>query len=148
MDLSTTGLCLSPASAVDLHLHTIYSDGRWTPETLLDHLRRKQFSLAAITDHDRTDTLAGIQQLALDKGVPVLVGVEMTTTWHGELVDLLCYGFDPHHNALSGLAQDLLRRQQENTQAVCAALRRQGCAFPPGALPVLLATPSAQQPHA
>lgn len=36
--LSTTGLHLAAEAAIDLHLHTTYSDGRWTPEPLLDYL--------------------------------------------------------------------------------------------------------------
>ncbi len=148
MNLSTTGLRLAADSAIDLQLHTTYSDGRWTPEPLLDHLLREQFGLAAITDHDRPDTVAAIQQLALDKHLPVLVAVEMTTTWHGELTDLLCFGFDPNHNALNELAQDLLRRQQENTREVYENLQRQGYALSPDALPAILVKPSSQQPHA
>ncbi|MEW5871317.1 MAG: PHP domain-containing protein [Chloroflexota bacterium] len=148
MNLSTTGLHLAADAAVDLHLHTVYSDGRWTPELLLDHLLGEKFALAAITDHDRTDTVVAIQKLALEKRLPVLVGAEMTTTWKGELVDLLCYGFDPEHNALSELTQDLLRRQQENTREVFAYLLQQGLALPPEALPALLAKPSAEQLHA
>jgi predicted metal-dependent phosphoesterase TrpH len=148
MNLSTTGLSLPADSAVDLHLHTTYSDGRWTPEPLLDYLLREQFALAAISDHDRADTVAGIQQLALDKHLPVLVAVEMSATWKGDMTDLLCYGFDPDHYALNDLAQDLLRRQQENTREVYQNIQRQGYAFPPDALPALLAQPSSQQPHA
>jgi hypothetical protein len=149
MNLSTTGLKLAADAAIDLHLHTTYSDGRWTLEPLLDYLLREQFGLAAIADHDRADTVAAIQQLALDKHLPVLVAVEMTTTWKGELTDLLCFGFDPHHNALNDLAQDMLRRQQENTQQVYENLQRQGYALPPpDALPATLAQPSSQQPHA
>ena len=148
MTLSTTGLSLTADSAVDLHLHTTYSDGRWTPEPLLDHLLGEQFGLAAITDHDRVDTAAALQQLAVDKRLPLLVAVEMTATWHGELTDLLCFGFDPNHNALGGLAHDLLRRQQENTREVCDNLRRQGYPLSPEALPALLARPSSQQPSA
>jgi hypothetical protein len=148
MNLSTTGLRLAADSAIDLHLHTTYSDGRWTPEQLLDTLRREQFSLAAITDHDRVDTAAAIQQLARDKYLPVLVGVEMTTTWKGELTDLLCFGFDPDHTALNALAQDLLRRQQENTRQVYDNLQRQGYTLAPNGLSAVLAKPSAEQPHA
>jgi len=148
MNLTTTGLSLAADAAIDLHLHTTYSDGRWSPESLLDYLLREQFGLAAITDHDRTDTVAAIQQLALDKHLPVLVGAEMTTTWKGELTDLLCLGFDPDHNALNELCQDVLRRQQENTQQVYEKLRRKGYTLPPEALPALLAKPSAEQPHA
>ena len=148
MNLSTTGLRLVADSAIDIHLHTTYSDGRWTLEPLLDYLRREQFGLAAIADHDRADTVAAVQQLALDKGLPVLVAVEMTATWQGELVDLLCFGFDLNHNALNDLAQGLLRRQQENTREVYENLQRQGYALSPGALPAILAQPSSQQPHA
>jgi 3',5'-nucleoside bisphosphate phosphatase len=147
MNMSMTGLRLTADSAIDLHLHTTYSDGRWTPGLLLDYLIREQFGLAAITDYDRTDTVAGIQQLALDKHLPVLVGVEMTTTWKNELVDLLCYGFDPEQNALTDLTQDLLRRQQENTRQVFEYIQRQGYTLPPEALSAILAKPSAEQPH-
>jgi hypothetical protein len=143
-----TGLSLAADSVIDLHLHTTYSDGRWTLEPLLDYLLREQFDLAAIADHDRADTVAAIQQLALDKHLPVLVAVEMTTTWKGEMTDLLCFGFDPNHNALNDLAQDLLRRQQENTREVYENLQRQGYVLSPDALSAILAKPSSQQPHA
>ncbi|MBN1658804.1 MAG: PHP domain-containing protein [Anaerolineae bacterium] len=148
MNLSTKGLSLAADAAIDLHLHTLYSDGRWMPELLLDYLLRERFGLAAITDHDRTDTVAAMQQLARDKQVPVLVGVEMTTTWRGELTDLLCLGFDPTHDALNDLAQDLLRRQQENTREVYEKLQGQGYTLSPDALSALLAKPSSQQPPA
>ena len=116
MNLSTTGLRLAPDAAIDLQLHTTYSDGRWMLEPLLDYLLREQFGLVAITDHDCADTVVTIQQLALDKQLPVLVAIEMTTTWRGKMTDLLCFGFDPTRNTLNDLAKDLLRRQQENTR--------------------------------
>ena len=148
MNLSTTGLRLAADSAVDLHLHTTYSDGRWAPEALLDHLLDEQFDLAAIADHDRADTVATIQQLAMEKGVPVLVAVEMSATWKGELTDLVCYGFDPSSSALHDLSQDVSRRQQENTREVYENLLRQGYVLSSEALADVLATPSVQQPHA
>ena len=150
MNLSTTDLSLAADAAIDLHLHTIYSDGRWLPEELLDYLVREQFGLVAIADHDRADTAVALQQLAQAKHLPVLVAVEMTASWRGEMTDLLCFGFDPAHSALHELAQDLLRRQQENTREVYENIQRKGYALSqsPAALADLLAQPSAQQPHA
>jgi hypothetical protein len=148
MNLSTTGLCLAAGAAIDFHLHTTYSDARWTPEALLDHLHCEQFGLAAITDHDRADTAAAIQQLAQAKGLPVLVAVEMSAAWQGELVDMLCFGFDPQQPALDDLAQDMLRRQQENIRLVYANLQHQGITLPPAALASVLAQPGVQQLHA
>jgi histidinol phosphatase-like PHP family hydrolase len=57
----TTHLVLAQDAAIDLQLHTIYSDGTWTPEQLVDYLVSERFGLAAITDHDRVDTVASLQ---------------------------------------------------------------------------------------
>jgi len=148
MDSSTCPLVLAPDAPVDLQLHTTYSDGTWKPEQLLDYLIREQFGLAAITDHDRVDTIAAIQTLALEKHLPVLVAVEMSTLWQGKMTDILCFGFDSDQNALNDIAQDLLRRQRENTREVYQNLRRKGYTFPPypDELSAILTKPSPQQP--
>ena len=148
MHMSTTGLRLSADATIDLHLHTTYSDGRWAPEALLDHLRDERFALAAVADHDRAETSATVQHLALEKGVPLLVAVEMSSTWKGELVDLVCYGFDPDGSALHDLSRDVSRRQRENSREVYENLQRQGYALPPGALAEVLDKPNVVQPHA
>jgi predicted metal-dependent phosphoesterase TrpH len=156
MKSSMTQLVLAPDTAVDLHLHTIHSDGTWTPEQLLDHLAIEQFGLAAIADHDRVDTLASLQHLAKEKHLPVLAAVEMSTSWAGELTDVLCYGFDPEENELGTLAQDVLRRQQENTTQVFGRLLQQGFIFSgrPGQAPqhvdelaAILEKNNVAQPH-
>ncbi len=148
MSLSTTGLRLTPDAAIDLQMHTTYSDGSWTLESLFDHLLSEQFSLVAITDHDCVETAVTIQNLALEKQLPVLVAVEMSASWQDKMVDLLCFGFDPSSDSLNSLAQDLMHRQQENSKEVFENLERQGCHFSPDALPTILAKPSSQQPHA
>lgn len=79
MNLSTTHLVLAPDGAVDLQLHTTYSDGIWTPAQLFDHLASEQFAPVAITDHDRPDSAVALQRLAITAHLPVLVTVEMTT---------------------------------------------------------------------
>lgn len=148
MKLSTTNLTLSPDASVDLQLHTTYSDGIWTPEQIIDYLVREQFSLVAITDHDRVDTVAVLQQLALEKHLPILVAAEMSGSWQGGVTDVLCFGFDPAPNALSDLTRDVLQKQQENTREVCENLLRKGYTFHqhPEALSIILEKPAAQQP--
>jgi len=128
-------------------MHTTSSDGTWAPEQLIDYLVSERFGLVAITDHDRVDTAVMLQQLAAEKQLPILAAVEMSTSWRGELTDVLCYGFDPEQNELHDLAQAIARRQQENTREVCENLRKIGISFPQHELDTLLATPSAQQPH-
>lgn len=130
MILSTTDLTLSPDASIDLHMHTNFSDGRWPAEQLIDYLVSEGFDLVAITDHDRIDTMGVIQELAIQKRLPVLTGVEMTTQWNGVMGDILCYGFDPDNTELRGVADDVVKRQLENTLAVYEELRRKGYEFP------------------
>lgn len=152
MKLSTNGLVLASDAVVDLHTHTIYSDGTWLPDQLIAYAASEQFGLIAISDHDRVNTLVSLQQLALEKQFPVLVAVEMSASWKGEPVDVLCYGFDPENNALDDLAQDVARRQRENTLEVYENLRRKGYAFSEAELPdeiaAILDMPSSGHPFA
>ncbi len=129
-------------------MHTIHSDGNWQPEQLLNYLLGEQFGLAAITDHDRVDSVPAIQQLAAEKQMPLLAATEMTTTWQDGITDVLCYGFDPENShELNDLAQALLHAQQENTREVYENLCRKGYEQQPGELETILEKPSAQQPH-
>ena len=148
MKLSTTNIVLAHDAAIDLQLHTTYSDGVWTPEQLIDYLVYEQFNLAAITDHDRVDTIAALQQLALGRHLPLLVATEMSASWQGGVTDVLCFGFDTGPNALSELAQTVLQKQQENTREVYENLLRIGYTFHghPNALSAILEKPGAQQP--
>lgn len=98
---------LAADAAIDLQTHTLLSDGRWTPVALLDHAAQAQFSLLAITDHDRPDTVGALQELAQAAGVALLVAAEMTTTWRDGMVDVLCFGFDPAAQPLQAVARDL-----------------------------------------
>jgi len=126
----TTNLTLSPDATIDLHMHTTYSDGRWSAQQLIDFLVTEGFELVAVTDHDRVDTIAGIQELAAQQHLPVLAGVEMSTEWHGKMGHVLCYGFDPQQNYLLEITEMVVSRQLQNTYEVNEELRRKGYQFP------------------
>lgn len=125
----TTDLTLAPDAPIDLHMHTTYSDGRWPAQELIDYLVNEGFELVAVTDHDRVDTVASIQELAAQKQLPVLAGVEMSTEWHGKMGHVLCYGFDPQQNYLRAITEMVVGRQLDNTYEVYEELRRKGYEF-------------------
>jgi len=121
---------ISRDTAIDLQMHTTYSDGRWSAEQLFDYLAEEGFGLVAVTDHDRVDTVAGIQHLGDQKHVPVLAAVEISAQFHGKMADVLCFGFDPHDQALRAIADDVRQRQKDNAEGVYAELLRRGYHFP------------------
>lgn len=126
----TMNVELPPDAAVDLHMHTTYSDGQWPAERLLDYLVSEAFDLVSVTDHDRVDKVAEIQEAGKEKGLPVLSGVEMSTEWNGKMGDLLCFGFDPLHNELSTITAKIQQRRTENARNIYDNLQREGYEFP------------------
>jgi predicted metal-dependent phosphoesterase TrpH len=130
MALRPAGLVLTAEAAIDLQMHTTTSDGTWRPDQLLDYLAGEGFALVAVTDHDRVDQVAAVQELGAQRGIPVLAAVEMSTTWRGAPTDVLCYGFDPATNELGALGQAVVQRQRAINQEVYAELLRRGYTFP------------------
>ena len=119
-------------AAVDLQMHTTFSDGVWSARELLDYVANEGFEVIAVTDHDSPHTTAEIQRLAAlhHPDVHVLAAVEMSSSWDGELTDLLCFGFDPANNALTPLAERTRQLQRENVRETYDALLRKGYRFP------------------
>lgn len=85
-----------PARApVDLHLHTLASDGGWTPSALIDHLAGRCFRVAAVCDHDTQRSVVAAIELGKSRGVHVIPGVEVTCGWNDRQLHILCYGVRP-----------------------------------------------------
>src|SRR5262245_42653847 len=123
-------LTLAPDAAIDLHMHTTYSDGRWPAQQLIEYLASEHFDLVAVTDHNRVDKVAEIQALGAEKHLTILSGVEMSTVWNGKMGDLLCYGFDIESNELNSIIKNFAQIQQEKMYNIHEKLLRKGYTFP------------------
>ena len=84
---------------VDLHLHTTFSDGVYSPAQIVDLGKRSGLSAIAITDHD---TVAGVAPTrhAAGAALEVVAGVEITAEFRGRELHLLGYFFDPDNSKL------------------------------------------------
>lgn len=91
---SKNGALLAPDDSVDLHMHTVASDGRWTPEQLVNHLHENGFRVFAVADHDTMASVAEVVKLGSERGMHVVPAVEMTTRWEERQVHCLIYGVD------------------------------------------------------
>src|SRR5687767_5238835 len=78
---------------VDLHLHTTFSDGTYTPAQIVDLARRSGLSAIAITDHDTCAGVTPARQLA-GPNLEIINGVEITTEFRGRELHLLAYFVD------------------------------------------------------
>lgn len=88
-------LSLAPDDAVDLHLHTLASDGLWTPEGLIDHLAEGNFRVVSVCDHDTQRSVTAAMLIGAERGIRVIPGVEVTCRWDDRQWHILVYGIDP-----------------------------------------------------
>lgn len=78
----------------DLHIHTVASDGCWTPEQVVVEVQARGIGLFAVADHDSVASVRPAETLALQAGVAFLRGVEVSTSLDGHLFHMLAYGFE------------------------------------------------------
>jgi len=63
---------------VDLHIHSTFSDGNFTPEEIVKHAKKMSLAAIAITDHDNTDGTLFAIPAGNKLGVEVVPGVELS----------------------------------------------------------------------
>ncbi len=77
---------------VDLHLHTLASDGRLTPTQLVDLIASKGVTVAAISDHDTTDGVAeAVRAAAAHPNLEIIPAIELSTDIPGDEIHMLGY---------------------------------------------------------
>lgn len=79
---------------IDLHLHTTASDGRLTPDALVDRVAAAGVRVMAVTDHDTTAAVSAVRARAATYGVEVVNGIEMTAVDGDHDVHVLGYFVD------------------------------------------------------
>ena len=82
---------------VDLHLHTVASDGTLTPEQLVDYASSKGYKAIAVTDHDSWESIGATAALGSRVGLEVIPGIELSTNIDEREIHILGY-FIAHHD--------------------------------------------------
>ena len=89
------------SAEVDLHLHTLASDGRLTPTQLVQLTASQGLRTIAVSDHDTTDGLAEAMEAAKNfPGLRIIPGIELSADVPGDEVHVLGYFIDPDNAEL------------------------------------------------
>lgn len=75
---------------IDLHNHTIHSDGVLTPKELVERAVKNHVDIFALTDHDSVFGCDEIVEIAKDYPVRVIKGLELSTDHKGDSVHIVC----------------------------------------------------------
>ena len=74
---------------IDLHNHTFYSDGKYSPEELVLRAKRNNVDVFALTDHDSVFGCDEIEKIAKEHGIKVIKGMELSTYHKGESIHIV-----------------------------------------------------------
>jgi len=84
----------------DLHLHTAFSDGTYTPEELVRASKKAGLAAIAIADHDTVDAIIPSLEIAQKEGIEVIPAIELTAEHDGLEVHILGYFIDYQNKRL------------------------------------------------
>ena len=74
---------------IDLHNHTFYSDGKYSPEELVLRAKRNGVDVFALTDHDSVFGCDEIEKIGEKYGIKVIKGMELSTYHKGESIHIV-----------------------------------------------------------
>jgi len=101
---------------VDLHAHTLFSDGALTPEAVVARALERSLAALAITDHDSVE---GVEpaRAAAGSALELVPGIEVSSTLEGMDLHILGYYIDPGdadlEDSLARFREERLRRAIE-----------------------------------
>ena len=106
----------------DLHTHSNYSDGTWTPQQLIREAEVLGLEAVALCDHNTLDGVPDFLAAAAGSTVYGVPGVEFSTGYRGEELHVLGLFVRPEHYAAieERLMEVLIRKEQSNRNLIAA----------------------------
>lgn len=110
---------------IDLHTHSVFSDGSMTPTELVRHAAEEGISAIALSDHDTADGVAEAIRAGKEFGTEVIPAIEFSAVSDTE-THILGYFIDPlsvHIVSAVGYIRDVRTKRMAET---CSLLEKYG----------------------
>ncbi len=110
----------------DLHSHTTASDGRLTPEALVQRALDNRVQVLAITDHDSISALRPAQEFINKNQLPLhlINGIEISTLWENKDIHVVGLNLDLNSSALKNLIQAQAERRDIRSRLIAERLEK------------------------
>lgn len=111
---------------IDLHIHSHFSDGTHTPAELIMKAKSANLSALALTDHDTVQGLDDFLAAAKIHDLPVVTGLEISSTFNNHSVHILGYGMDHRNESFVKWLKRLQEGREERNEKIIDKLRQLG----------------------
>lgn len=114
----------------DLHAHSNYSDGTFSPAELIAEAKRVGLDAVALTDHNTVAGLPDFLAAGKGSGVEAVPGCEFSTDYNGVELHILGLFIQPQHYAtVTALLEKAQQEKERSNQNLVAALQNAGYAL-------------------
>jgi predicted metal-dependent phosphoesterase TrpH len=110
----------------DLHLHTLFSDGTFSPEELARRGEQAGLVAMALTDHDTVEGCARMAAACQALGIEFITGTELTAEFEGHEVHLLGYFVDTRQQKLLDEIKKFQTVRQERVREMVSRINKLG----------------------
>jgi len=131
----------------DLHLHTQFSDGTFTPEELVLYAQKSGLACIAVTDHDTVEACVRAAAACAAVRMEFIPGAELTAEHEDIEVHVLGYFLDTENRALLGRIAQFQTVRQQRIYEMVAALNKLGVPLKVEAVFALANCKSPGRPH-
>ena len=127
IDYSAPEIAAAMHSFCDLHTHTTFSDGSFTPTELVAEAKRKGLSAVALTDHNTPSGLPEFLKAAVGSGVEAVPGVEFSTDYGENELHIVGLFIQPeHYDAVRELALKMQKSKEKSHALLIERLAAKG----------------------
>ena len=114
----------------DLHTHSTFSDGTFSPSQIVAEGLRKKLRAVALTDHNTVAGLPEFLKAAEGTGLEGIPGVEISTGYNNQEVHIVgLFLRQEHYGELERFLDVINRRKEESNRNMVVALREAGYAL-------------------
>jgi 3',5'-nucleoside bisphosphate phosphatase len=110
----------------DLHNHSYYSDGVFSPSAVVRLASKAGCNLFSLTDHDTTDGIAEAQLEADNVGLNLINGVEISAFWQNRAIHIIGLGVDVDNDMLQTGLEHNQELRKNRAEKIALSLCRSG----------------------
>ncbi len=111
----------------DLHTHSVYSDGTYTPAELIHASAELGLSAVALTDHNCVDGLPDFLAAAVGSGIEAIPGIEFSTAYGDKELHLVAlYIREKYFSEIAEMMADGKKRKEQSNIDLVRALYAAG----------------------
>jgi len=114
---------------IDLHTHSFFSDGEYSPEEIVNEALNKNISILSITDHNFILENESIKKYARKNNIKFIEGIEISTLWRSSFfktsLHILGYGKKLNSTLLNKKLKNTVNEYNNRAHAIINKLNKE-----------------------